>query len=80
MKVSLSGFSIKRPISSAAAQCQALTEDPSIPTSAWTARLPLVWRKRMRKFSIRMRLFYFPIRNYEVGNIITRLSQVLTLF
>lgn len=38
---SLSGFIIRRPSSSAAAQCQALTEDPSIPMTAWTARFSL---------------------------------------
>lgn len=38
---SLSGFIIRRPSNSAAAQCHALTEDPSIPMMAWTARFSL---------------------------------------
>jgi len=41
-KGSLSGFIIKRPSNSAAAQCQALTADPSIPMIACTARFSLL--------------------------------------
>lgn len=40
-KGSLSGLSIMRPSSSAAAQCHPLTADPSIPMMAWTARFSL---------------------------------------
>lgn len=40
-KGSFSGFIITRPSNSAAAQCQALTEDPNIPMMARTARFSL---------------------------------------